>query len=93
MRQKRTESPREPKRAGVEGSTSAASDEVAGSQAQGAEAIPVEEGEDPPADAVQCRICGEYFNAITESHLRMHDTTIEEYRGEFGEDVPLRPAS
>jgi predicted transcriptional regulator len=44
-----------------------------------------------PADKVECLVCGEHYNAITHPHLQTHDMTIEEYREEFGEDVPLRP--
>lgn len=49
-------------------------------------------GVDPVADGlVQCLICGEYYQAITEPHLQTHDMTIQDYRDEYGEDVPLRP--
>lgn len=42
-------------------------------------------------DMVECLICGEYYQAITEPHLQTHDMTIQEYRDEYGEDVQLRP--
>lgn len=51
----------------------------------------VESTEAEPEDMVMCKICGEYFKAITEPHLQTHDLTIEKYRDEYGEDVPLRP--
>lgn len=34
-------------------------------------------------------MCGEYYQAITEPHLQTHDMTIQEYRDEYGEDVPF----
>jgi len=52
----------------------------------------VDEDVDPVADGlVQCLVCGEYYQAITEPHLQTHDMTIQDYRDEYGEDVPLRP--
>jgi ROS/MUCR transcriptional regulator protein. len=42
-------------------------------------------------DVVQCLVCEEYYQAITEPHLQTHGMTIAEYRDEHGEDVPLRP--
>ncbi|MFQ3294841.1 MAG: hypothetical protein ACI8VE_001922, partial [Natrialbaceae archaeon] len=50
-----------------------------------------EEPDEGPEDMVECRVCGEYYQAITEPHLRTHDMTIDEYREEYGDDVPLRP--
>lgn len=47
--------------------------------------------ESAPEGKVECLVCGEYFSAITYPHLQTHDMTIEEYREEFGTDVPLRP--
>ena len=44
-----------------------------------------------PEDGVECLECGEYYQAITDSHLRTHDMTLDEYRDEYGDDVPLRP--
>lgn len=44
-----------------------------------------------PEDKVECLVCGDYYNAITHPHLQTHDMTIEAYREEFGDDVPLRP--
>ncbi|ESS11772.1 MAG: hypothetical protein A07HR60_01831 [uncultured archaeon A07HR60] len=40
---------------------------------------------------VQCNVCDEYYQAITQPHLQTHDMTIQDYREEYGEDVPLRP--
>jgi predicted transcriptional regulator len=47
--------------------------------------------DEAPEDMIQCKVCGEYYHAITEPHLQTHDMTIQEYRGEYGEDVSLRP--
>ncbi|AFK19401.1 gas vesicle protein GvpC [Haloferax mediterranei ATCC 33500] len=47
--------------------------------------------DETPEDMVQCLVCGEYYQAITEPHLQTHDMTIKKYREEYGEDVPLRP--
>jgi hypothetical protein len=44
---------------------------------------------DAPEGKVRCRECGETFEAITPSHLATHDTTVEAYREQFGEDVPM----
>jgi chromosome segregation ATPase len=44
-----------------------------------------------PGDMVECLVCGEYYQAITEPHLQTHDMTIQEYRDEYGDDVQLRP--
>jgi hypothetical protein len=44
-----------------------------------------------PEDMVQCLVCGEYYQAITEPHLQTHDMTIQEYRQEYDEDETLRP--
>lgn len=49
------------------------------------------EEDDTPEDMVQCRVCEEYYQAITEPHLQTHEMTIDGYRDEYGEDVPLRP--
>lgn len=38
---------------------------------------------------VRCQVCGERFEGITYAHLKSHGLTVEEYRDEFGEDVPL----
>lgn len=47
-------------------------------------------GREPAEDGtVVCRVCGESYGAITHSHLQTHEMTIEEYRAEFGDDVPL----
>ena len=58
--------------------------------------VEADDGDDdevnPVADGlVQCLVCGEYYQAITEPHLQTHDMTIQDYRDEYGEDVPLRP--
>ncbi|ADQ68792.1 ROS/MUCR transcriptional regulator protein (plasmid) [Halogeometricum borinquense DSM 11551] len=50
-----------------------------------------EADEDAPEGMIQCLVCGEYYQAITEPHLQTHDMTIQEYREEYGEDMPLRP--
>lgn len=44
-----------------------------------------------PNDMVACLVCGEYYQAITESHLQTHDMSMAAYKEEFGEDVPLYP--
>lgn len=47
---------------------------------------------EPVSDGlVQCLVCSEYYQAITEPHLQTHDMSIQDYRDEYGEDVPLRP--
>lgn len=38
---------------------------------------------------VQCRVCGNTYDAITYSHLQTHEMTVEEYREQFGADVPM----
>jgi|APHM01.1.fsa_nt_gi ROS/MUCR transcriptional regulator protein./Halobacterial gas vesicle protein C (GVPC) repeat. len=49
---------------------------------------------DPVSDGmVRCLVCAEYYQAITEPHLQTHDMSIEDYRKEYGEKVPLRPES
>lgn len=48
-----------------------------------------EPGETQADGKVECRVCGERFGAITYSHLQTHEMTVDEYRSEFGEDVPL----
>jgi len=36
------------------------------------------------ADYVTCRVCGKPFETLsTNGHLKMHDMTVEEYRGKF----------
>jgi hypothetical protein len=50
-----------------------------------------EEAEGTREDMVRCRVCGEYYQAITEPHLQTHDMSIQEYREEYGDGVPLRP--
>lgn len=42
-------------------------------------------------ETVTCRVCGKQYKAITVSHVRTHDMSIEEYRDEFGSDVTLWP--
>ena len=46
---------------------------------------------DTPDGMVTCRVCGEHYHAITEPHLQTHGMSIQDYRAEYGEDVPLRP--
>ncbi|MEZ3164917.1 gas vesicle protein GvpC [Halorubrum sp. RMP-47] len=47
---------------------------------------------DPVSEGmVRCLICDEYYQAITEPHLQTHDMSIQDYRKEYGEEVPLRP--
>lgn len=38
---------------------------------------------------VRCRVCGNTYGAITYAHLQTHDMTVEEYRDQFGADVPM----
>ena len=38
---------------------------------------------------VRCQVCGTSYGAITYSHLQTHEMTVEEYREEFGADVPM----
>lgn len=38
---------------------------------------------------VRCRVCGEPVEGLTYAHLASHGLTVEEYRDEFGECVPL----
>lgn len=33
---------------------------------------------------IQCHVCGEFFKAIRQSHLLNHNTTINEYRKDYG---------
>lgn len=42
-------------------------------------------------DVVECRVCGEYYQAITESHLQTHDMSMQEYRDEHGPDANIYP--
>ncbi len=44
-----------------------------------------------PEDMVKCLTCGEYYQAITESHLQTHELSMEEYKEEHGPDVALFP--
>jgi predicted transcriptional regulator len=39
--------------------------------------------------SVHCRVCENSYDAITHSHLQTHGMTVEEYRAEFGSDVPM----
>ncbi len=47
--------------------------------------------EGAPEDMVKCLTCGEYYQAITESHLQTHELSMEEYKEEHGPDVALFP--
>ncbi|WP_436903127.1 hypothetical protein [Halovenus halobia] len=38
---------------------------------------------------VRCQVCDEEFEGLTYAHLKSHGLTVEEYRDEFGDDVPL----
>jgi len=39
----------------------------------------------PPRDTVQCAVCGREFPQITGTHLKLHGTTLDEYRTRFPE--------
>ncbi|OKY78223.1 MAG: DNA-directed RNA polymerase subunit E'/Rpb7 [Candidatus Methanohalarchaeum thermophilum] len=39
---------------------------------------------------VECRVCGEKFKAITSSHLKKHDLTMDEYKEKYPE-APKKP--
>ena len=47
--------------------------------------------DDTPEGMVECLECGEYYQAITESHLQTHGMTMDEYRAEHGDGVELYP--
>ncbi len=38
-----------------------------------------------PKTYVTCKICGEPFRSISNTHLKSHDTTVEKYKEEHGE--------
>ena len=40
---------------------------------------------------IECAVCGEYYQAITESHLQTHGMSMDEYKSEYGPDVTLYP--
>lgn len=45
------------------------------------------EAEIPDKDKVECKECGEIFkNLITNTHLRIHGMTVDDYRQKYGDD-------
>ena len=50
-----------------------------------------DDGDDVHEDMVACQVCGEYYQAITESHLQTHDMSMQEYKDEHGPDATIYP--
>ncbi|MFB6167700.1 MAG: MucR family transcriptional regulator [Haloferacaceae archaeon] len=75
----------------------AADDAGASSSDEAPTAETVPESDDATADdeiqedMVGCQVCGEYYQAITESHLQTHDMSMQEYKDEYGPDATIYP--